>query len=65
MAYMTTPLKVSSKFQVVIPKGLREQLDLKPGDELVGSVEGGALVLLRRPASYAKHLFGRHRPEPS
>ncbi|MDB5096973.1 MAG: Antidote-toxin recognition MazE, bacterial antitoxin [Cyanobacteria bacterium RYN_339] len=61
MAAMSTPLKVSSKFQVVIPKGLREQLDLQPGDELVGRVEGGALVLLRRPDSFARHLFGRHR----
>lgn len=55
----TLPLKVSSKFQVVIPKGLREQLALQPGDELVGTVEGSALVLFRRPESYAKHLFGR------
>lgn len=55
------PLRVSSKFQVVIPKGLRDQLALQPGDELVGSVEGNALVLYRRPASYTQHLFGRHR----
>jgi AbrB family looped-hinge helix DNA binding protein len=62
---MSTQLKVSSKFQVVIPKGLREQLALQPGDELVGRVEGGALVLLRRPESYARHLFGRIGEEPT
>ncbi|HEY9724789.1 MAG TPA: AbrB/MazE/SpoVT family DNA-binding domain-containing protein [Oscillatoriaceae cyanobacterium] len=56
-----TPLKISSKFQVVIPKGLRQQLHLQPGDELVGTVEGSALVLYRRPASYARHLFGRSK----
>lgn len=56
-----TSLKVSSKFQVVIPKGLREQLDLQPGDELVGGIEGNALVLFRRPESYTRHLFGRYR----
>jgi AbrB family looped-hinge helix DNA binding protein len=58
-----TALKVSSKFQVVIPKGLREKLELQPGDELVGSVEGSALVLYRRPESYARFLFGRYRKE--
>lgn len=55
------PIKVSSKFQLVIPKGLREQLDLQPGDELVGTVEGQALKLYRRPASYARHMYGRFR----
>jgi AbrB family looped-hinge helix DNA binding protein len=53
-----TPIKISSKFQLVIPKGLREQLDLQPGDELVGTVEGQAIKLFRRPASYARHLYG-------
>jgi AbrB family looped-hinge helix DNA binding protein len=27
-------VKVSPKFQVVIPKNIREQLELKPGEEL-------------------------------
>lgn len=54
-----TPIKISSKYQLVIPKGLRDQLDLQPGDELVGVVEGQAIKLWRRPASYARHLYGR------
>lgn len=56
-------MKISSKFQLVIPKALREQLDLQPGDELVGAVEGQALKLYRRPASYAQHLYGRLRDD--
>jgi AbrB family looped-hinge helix DNA binding protein len=54
-----TPIKISSKFQLVLPKGLREKLDLQPGDELVGTVEGQTIKLFRRPASYAAHLYGR------
>jgi AbrB family looped-hinge helix DNA binding protein len=56
-----TPIKISSKFQVVIPKALREQLDIQPGDELVGWIEGNALVLRRRPQNYTRTLFGRLR----
>jgi AbrB family looped-hinge helix DNA binding protein len=54
-----TPIKISSKFQLVLPKGLREKLDLQPGDELVGTVDGQTIKLFRRPASYARHLYGR------
>jgi AbrB family looped-hinge helix DNA binding protein len=57
----SSAIKVTSKFQMVIPKALREQLNIQPGDELMGSVEGQSLVLFRRPESYTRHLFGRGR----
>lgn len=41
-------VKVSPKFQVVIPKKLREQLALKPGEELQIYVSEGGLRLSRR-----------------
>lgn len=41
-------VKVSPKFQVVIPKKVREQLALKPGEELQIYVLNGGLRLSRR-----------------
>ncbi|HEX9344645.1 MAG: AbrB family transcriptional regulator [Acidobacteria bacterium] len=36
-------VKVSPKFQVVIPKRVREQLQLKPGQELIVYVFDGSI----------------------
>ncbi|MCW3017714.1 MAG: transcriptional regulator, AbrB family [Solirubrobacterales bacterium] len=35
---------VSEKGQVTVPKPLRESLDIRPGDELEFSEEGGRLI---------------------
>ena len=49
-------VKVSPKFQVVIPKEIREQLALKPGRELqIYTLEGA--IRLHRPRSI-KDLYG-------
>lgn len=48
-------MKVGPKGQVVIPKPVRDELDIQPGDEvLVDAVDGEARV--RRPRS--KRLLG-------
>lgn len=49
-------VKVSPKYQVVIPKRLRQQLQLKPGDELQAYVLDGT-IRLHRPRSI-KELRG-------
>ena len=49
-------VKVSPKFQVVIPKDIREQLELKPGEELQIYVIDRS-VRLQRPRSI-KELRG-------
>lgn len=42
---MLSAAKMSTKGQVVIPKRLREELGLKPGDPLAMAVNGDRLVL--------------------
>ncbi|MBA2794804.1 MAG: AbrB/MazE/SpoVT family DNA-binding domain-containing protein [Thermoleophilaceae bacterium] len=51
-----TKVKMGPKGQVVIPKAVREELDLRPGDEVVvDAVDGEARV--RRPVE-ASSLLG-------
>ncbi len=43
-------VKVSPKFQVVIPKALREELKIEPGQELlIYSLEGSLRLVPHRP----------------
>jgi AbrB family looped-hinge helix DNA binding protein len=43
-------VKVSPKFQVVIPKSLREELHIEPGQELlIYSLEGSLRLVPNRP----------------
>jgi AbrB family looped-hinge helix DNA binding protein len=43
-------VKVSPKFQVVIPKSLREELHIEPGQELlIYSLEGSLRLVPQRP----------------
>jgi len=47
-----TRTRVSSKYQVVIPKKVRERLDLKPGQEMQVMSKGGVIILVPdRPLS--------------
>ncbi|HEX4546014.1 MAG TPA: AbrB/MazE/SpoVT family DNA-binding domain-containing protein [Candidatus Acidoferrum sp.] len=49
-------VKVSPKFQVVIPKNVREELQLKPGQELQVYILDGSIRL--RPSRSVKELRG-------
>ena len=49
---------LSSKNQIVVPREARQALGLKPGDKLLVAVHGGSLLVLKKPASYAKALQG-------
>ncbi len=42
---MIAATKLSSKGQIVIPKGIRKQLDLHEGDTLIIACYGDALIL--------------------
>lgn len=48
-------VKLSPKFQVVIPRDVRERLDLKPGQKIVVIEKGGVLHLIpQRPVKEMK-----------
>ncbi len=49
--------KVSVKSQTVIPREVRERLDLKPGDTLRYRVTGDGVLLDKAPASEADDPF--------
>ena len=59
-------VRVSPKFQIVIPKEFREKLKLKPGQEFViFEREGSLRLVLRRPFSDLKGLAKGIRWEES
>jgi len=58
---LTQTAKVSSKYQIVIPKRVRQELGLQPGDRLLIRLEDGKVVMRLRPRSYAQHLQGLHK----
>ena len=43
---MTT--KLSTKGQIVLPKGIRRRMDLRPGDQFETRIEGGRIVLVAK-----------------
>jgi len=49
-------VKLSPKFQVVIPRDVREKLDLKPGQKIVVIEKGGVLHLI--PQKPIKEMRG-------
>ena len=51
---------VSSKYQVVIPKRIREKLKLEKGDALTISLRGETIIMRVRPESFAEYTLGLH-----
>jgi len=49
-------VKLSSKFQIVIPREVREKLNLKPGEEIVMIVKAGVIHLV--PQKPIKQMRG-------
>jgi AbrB family looped-hinge helix DNA binding protein len=53
-------IRVSSKGQVVIPKGVRSRLGLKRGDRLLAYLKSDLLLMRKR--SERKRTFSLHSP---
>lgn len=58
---MTETVRVSKKYQVVVPKQAREALNIGQGDELVVSIRDGQVILKPKPRSYTEHMRGLHK----
>lgn len=54
-------VKVSKRYQVVLPSVARRQLEIEAGDRLLVDVQDGMIVLIPQPANYTEHLAGLHR----
>ncbi|HLE30778.1 MAG TPA: AbrB/MazE/SpoVT family DNA-binding domain-containing protein [Anaerolineales bacterium] len=54
-------VKVTSRYQIALPREARRRLKIKSGDRLLVDVQDGLLILLPQPKDYAAHLAGLHR----
>ena len=54
-------VKVSSRYQVVVPSIARERLNIQRGDRLLVDVQDGVLILIPQPKDYVAHLAGLHK----
>ena len=54
-------VKVSSRYQVVVPRIARERLNIQSGDRLLVVVLVGVLILIPQPQDYVAHLAGLHK----
>ncbi len=54
-------VKVSSRYQIVVPRIARERLNIQSGERLLVDVQDGLLILLPQPKNYTAHLAGLHR----
>ena len=54
-------VRVSGKYQIVIPRAVREALQLRPDDMLLFLVSGDSVILRTRPASFAEAMRGLHK----
>ena len=58
---MGVRVKVSERYQIVVPAAVRQQLRIERGDHLLMEVRDGYVVLLPEPRNYAERLRGLHR----
>jgi AbrB family looped-hinge helix DNA binding protein len=59
-AIMST-VKLSSKYQIVIPQAAREALSLEAGDELLVLCKSDRVVIVPKPKKFTRRTAGLHR----
>lgn len=55
---MKNMVKVSSKYQIVIPLEVRKKINLKSGDRLIIKANDDKIVIYPQPKNYAKYALG-------
>lgn len=58
---MNEKVKISSKYQIVIPKEARDCMQLKAGDKLIVEGLGDKLILWKPPKDYTEYMAGLHK----
>ena len=58
---MIATVRLSSKYQMVIPRAAREALGLQAGDELLMLVKPDRVVMMPNPKKYRERTAGLHR----
>jgi len=58
---LTETVRISKKYQVVIPKQARDALKIERGDELIVSIKEGQVIMKPKPKSYTKYMRGLHK----
>ena len=53
--------QLSEKYQVVIPKEVRQKLDLQPRSTLLFLIDGDTVIICPKPVSFTDALRGLHR----
>jgi AbrB family looped-hinge helix DNA binding protein len=53
--------RISAKYQVVIPKAVREALHIRPQDNLLFLVDGDTVIIRPQPDSFTGTLEGLHQ----
>lgn len=53
--------RLSTKFQIVIPKEVREALNLKANDNVLFLIVGNSVYMRPRPQSFTRTLSGLHK----
>ena len=55
---MKNMVKVSSKYQIVIPLEVRKKINLKSGDRLIIKANNEKIIIYLQPKNYAKYSLG-------
>jgi AbrB family looped-hinge helix DNA binding protein len=58
---MNATVRLSSKYQIVIPQAAREALSLEAGDELLVLCKPDRVVIVPKPKKFTRRTAGLHR----